>query len=329
MMFRRVLLASMFVAVTLVLAIFASIPSTDDFDPSNPLWNGMSNFVTTFRVCTVELTHIATLDPSYLLLIVGPDKPFTDDEVSKIRRFLESGGTVVVFDDFGTGIQLLKRLGLNVEVYRGVLSDPLKYYRGYRFPRVEILNKSVVFDYGTALARADGACIGYSSAFSYVDLDLDNEPDNNEPRGPLCIAIEKNIGKGRIIFVTDADPAINALIWTNMDFLRKLFENRSIALVVDHWHHTLYTTARNALLKVAQLIFGTSLRYPFAVSMSVLLIVATSRFSILREGRSTYSDREVDRLIRRILARHPDWKREDVEKVVREVLCLRRTRSRS
>ncbi len=324
---RNTIVIAILISISILTALMVLIPSTDDFDPSNPLWNGMSIATNYFRIGTIDLSTQSIPTTVDVLLIVGPDTPFTPSEIEKIRRFVASGGTLIVFDDFGTGIDLLNKLGIHVEIYRGILTDPLRYFRSYRFPVAKVLNTSVVLNYATAIARAGARCIGLSSPFSYMDLDLDNEPDANEPRGPLCIAIEKRIGRGLVVFVSDADIAINAMISHNMEFLEKLLRGRDIAIAVNHWRHTLYTLARNIVVESLRLCVYTSIRYPLAAALGIAMYVAATR--IAEKKRHVPSDIELDKLIKRILAKHPTWSYEELKRIARDVLCRRSPSSRS
>jgi len=313
------------IAVTIVIAslsaFIALVPSTDDFDPANPLWNGLSQLYTAYHAKLVDLS-LQEPPPGYVLLIVGPSKPFTRSEALKILSFLRSGGRVVILDDYGYGAQLLHLLDIDVELYRGVLEDPLYYYRSYALPRIEVLGHALYMDYGTAFKRLGGAkCVGYSSYFSYIDTNLNYRPDRGEPRGPLCVAIEVRIGRGTLIFVSDADIAINGMWSLNSRSLQAVLGSRHIAIVVNHLIHSPYTLFRSAVIGAAMVGVDTWLRYPLAVVAALLTFVGASR---LWSSLATRRELEVEKVVKYLLAKHPEWRAEDVEKVVREVLWLRR-----
>ncbi len=325
---RRVIALSIATAIVTVIALLIAIPSTDDFDPQNPLWNGLSSFTSEYHLQVLNLVYRPIPPETRVLLIIGPSTPFSSNEIEKLKRFVADGGILVIMDDFGTGVQVLEAMGIRVEVYQGLLTDPLYYYRSYRLPRVEILNTTVVFNYGTALRSwSRGTCIGYSSRFSYLDLDLDHKPDPGEPRGPFCTALEIRYGRGKLIFITDADIAVNAMLSHNQVLLDKLVSGSLAALVSEHWIHKPYTLARIALARAYDVAFNTSARYPIAALAVLVTYLAISRISTAPRREDMCSDREIDRLINAILAKYPSWNREELREIVWEKLCRARSRS--
>jgi len=176
------LLAGLIVGVAVAMLVLYTAPPIEDFNPLNPYWNGFSDLMSKFHA--VELRSLLDenlfLDPSNTsLLIVGPEKEFSEDEAKIIERFLRLGGQVILADDFGSGNQLLELLGINVRFNGSLLVDPLFKERSMRLPRIRAMVlgvRELVFNYGTVLEGCPSP-IARSSSYSFLDLDLNTIED--------------------------------------------------------------------------------------------------------------------------------------------------------
>ena len=105
---------SLILAVTLSAILVLSVayywPIQEAYHPLNVDWNGCSKIANTTHNTTLLFSYDRQLpNTTSLLAIIGPSTEFTRDESFKIGRFLESGGVVLLADDFGTGNNLLRR----------------------------------------------------------------------------------------------------------------------------------------------------------------------------------------------------------------------------
>jgi len=99
-------------------AVFAHVTTTpEEYSRYNMGWNGTSGFA------GEEVRDLRNLDPGMALLILAPEKPFTEDEVGYLRAFLDSGGRVLIADEEGSANQLLADLGSTMRVRPGNLAS--------------------------------------------------------------------------------------------------------------------------------------------------------------------------------------------------------------
>ena len=304
------LLASLMV----IAVIIALVPSLDDFDPSNPLWNGLSVFTISHNVTLTPAIATSGLS-SGTVLVIGATLNFTSSEVEAIRGFVERGGYLVVLEDFTpTGYTLIKALGFNIEVYNGTLVDPLYYYKDYTLPRVTLWNTTGYFNYGVAVKEHDGKCVGYSTAFSFADLNSNKVYDSGEPRGPLCVAVEWRLGRGSVLLVADSSILINSMLEVNLELLKTLTRG-DVHLVSDKWSKGLYSTVRSQVINLYNLTVNTQLRYILAIT---LIATYPLILRILRAFREEAVD-ELEESIRRVKALHPNWDLETLKTIAREL----------
>jgi hypothetical protein len=288
-----------------VVAIIALIPSLDDFDPYNPLWNGLRGFTTLYNVTLTPTMAVSSLS-SGKVLVVGASLNFTSSEVEALRGFIERGGLLVVLEDFTpTGYALLEALGFKVEIYNGILVDPMFYYKDYTLPRVRIWNITGYFNYGVAIREHDGACIGYSSAFSFVDLNSNNVYDSGEPRGPLCVAVEWRLGSGAVMLIADSSLPINSMLEVNGELLETLTTptRNNVYVVSDKWSKGLYSTVRSHMLNFYNVVVETQFKYILAIT---LLAAYPIVLRVLKMFRGEVTG-ELEESVRRVLALHPNW----------------------
>ncbi len=227
---RRTVAAALLIAAGLgVLAMWFS-PSRADFQPTNGQWNGLSEFVREWGVTPLDSLGLLAQDPLRTVLVVIPYQAVTRDDVTRIRRYLEGGGVVALFDKFGSGNQVLQGLGLRARFADAPLLDPLFNYKNRWLP--EILQVSVlppgglvVLNHGTALTEtSDMTVVAHSSRYSFLDLKGTGVADPSEPRGPLAVAAWTRVGRGVLVVASDPSVLINAMLGlgSNRQFVQAL-----------------------------------------------------------------------------------------------------------
>ncbi|MEN6341119.1 MAG: DUF4350 domain-containing protein, partial [Methanospirillum sp.] len=110
-----------------VAALFVHLSSTDDeFSRYNPSWNGTSAYFSALD----DRGAVAIDDPAALagranatLLVVAPGRAPTAGEAALFRAFVQSGGTLVLADDFGAGNALLGAVGSTMRLDQRNLSS--------------------------------------------------------------------------------------------------------------------------------------------------------------------------------------------------------------
>lgn len=322
---RRYIAAGLTAAVFIFLALMALIPSTDDFAPNNPLWNGLSLLVKSTNATLIYTSEVERLPPESTLFIIGPSKNFTLEEASILREFVERGGLLVIAEDYGTANNLLKDLELKTKILSGVLLDPLFKHKSSKLPRVKAKvggrDFTLYFNYGSALKRVEGVCIGFSSYFSFLDLNGDLKHDGEEPTGPLCTIEEVRLGRGLIIVISDSSVFINSMIslGDNLELAKFFTRGRRTYVLADKWEVGLYSLLRSTSISFIALLTHTSLRYPALSLLTITAYYFGRRVYEMRVRRVKSLREHLEDYVRDLTAKHPSWDSDLLRKMVYEV----------
>ena len=158
-----------------------------------------------------------------LIAIIGPRIPFQSSETDVLRSFLESGGTVLLADDFGTGNGLLQSLNVSARFSGQAIADLYFYSRTPSFPLVsdfvpDPVNSNVtalIMDHPTYIEILNSAlvkAIAFSSPFSFIDLHNNGTLLPNENTQPYPVIATTHIGTGLLVMVANANMFDNELI---------------------------------------------------------------------------------------------------------------------
>jgi len=206
--------------VVIVAVVLWVLPSSTDYSPANPRWNGL-------RVVAREhgVVGIGSLDalPSgaNTVLVVLPSSPPTRAETDRLRAFLAGGGTLVVMDDFGPGNAVLQGLGVAARFSGQPLADGLFNYRSAYLPRIMDFIPSpitegleqLVLNHATVISPlGDLRAVALSSAVSYLDTNGSGRRDAGEPTGPFPVVAFGRVGGGSLVLVADSSLLLNAML---------------------------------------------------------------------------------------------------------------------
>jgi len=306
--------------------VLALVPSTDDLSPENPLWNGLSNFVSFLNASTIATAEVGGISTSSIVFVIGPSEEFNSYELGILLNYVNKGGILVIADEFGSGAKLVEELGLGVKLTGSPLADPLLMYKTKYFPRVEVklggVNYTVYFNYGTTIdvRGGRGVCIGRSSSFSYLDVNANGEVDEGEERGPFCVMYVEGLGAGYVYILSDSSIFINSMmsVGDTIGFLRALVDGRRAYVISDKWRKGAYSTVRSSLLRLMDYAIGTSLRYPLAALLGITsyyLGRRVHRHLTLKKPKGA----DAASLVDEVLQRHPEWSRELLMKLAEEL----------
>ncbi len=152
---------------------------------------GVSYFFTKlmFRHSPIVITDLNDLRQYipwiYVLFIISPDKPISEDDAHKVLGWVMNGGEVIIMDETNNTRSLLKLLGINKTVF--------------------------VADIVRGTCRIDGRKVP-------VLFDVYQLFPNIRGTIPICwagnnvVAIEKIIGKGEAIVIGDSSLVINYIV---------------------------------------------------------------------------------------------------------------------
>jgi len=215
------------VVIIVVLVSLASIwfyPSVQAFMASNTEWNGINKFCNDFNVQNTDSLTALPDAPQQDVLITIPYLAYSPDQLMQMEQFVESGGKLILMDDFGYGNSFLEYAGIPARFDNIPLLDPLFNYKNEYFPRILTFNSSItvtgiqviVFDHGTALSGvSQSQALAWSSNMSFLDNNKDGNVDNGEPDGPFVVAADYSLGKGTIDLVSGPSLIMNAVPGTN------------------------------------------------------------------------------------------------------------------
>lgn len=312
MRIKTLLLVSLVAASIVVTGLTFTFPPLDDLWLENPFWNGLSKVYS--RIHPVRLRNLTSLrrdvEPHMsTVLMLGPSKPFTAQEVEAVEVFLVSGGRVVLADDFGTGNSLLQGLELDARFSGLLLLDPLFKEQNSRMPRVlNVLSsrytggvEGVTFNYPTVLNHTeDVAILAWSTPFSYLAA-TPSPPSEDSAVGPFPVMAEAKVGEGSLILISDSSLFINSMLdrEDNMALLRGLAGGK---VYLDEAHSLPSRLAKVKMFLVQAYSFLRMTEIRYGLTALLVLAVAKVRWS------SREMEEEEDR-VEAVLRKHPEWDR--------------------
>jgi hypothetical protein len=215
------------VVIIVVLVSVASIwfyPSVQAFMASNTEWNGINKFCNDFNVQNIDSLKSLPDAPQQDVLITIPYLEYSPDQLMQMEQFVESGGKLILMDDFGFGNSFLEYAGIPARFDNIPLLDPLFNYKNEYFPRILTFNSSItasgiqviVFDHGTALSgTSQSQALAWSSNMSFLDNNKNGNVDSNDPKGPFVVAADYSLGKGTVDLISGPSLIMNAVPGTN------------------------------------------------------------------------------------------------------------------
>ncbi|TFH35547.1 MAG: DUF4350 domain-containing protein [Dehalococcoidia bacterium] len=222
------------VALLAVLVLVWAHPTGRDGSVLNLGWNGLS------EACGVlDGTPLYSYDELNEVempatLVVSPRLPTGVEELKALDEFTETGGTLVLLDDFGHGNQVLEELGSGVRFSGTLMLDPLYCYKDSSMPRVECMGvggeggpDELSLDYCTWVVSVEDTDVwARSSVFSYGDLDGNGEHNVGEPNGPFPVGVAFPRGNGMVVVLSDSSVLLNGVVatGTNLDVVRELVQ---------------------------------------------------------------------------------------------------------
>jgi hypothetical protein len=214
------LVATLAVVVVLSLGSVWFYPSVQDFMEGNTMWNGVRDFTDKFNVKNIDSLDEISAQPENTVMVSIPYMEYNPDDLSRVNDFVNSGGHLIIMDDFGFGNSILENLGLKMRFDGRELLDPLFCYKNPNLPRITDFSsalketgiEAVAFNHGTILTNVDNSApIAWSSDKSFLDANSDGAFNNGEPTGPFIVGARVNLGKGRVDIISDPSLIINSM----------------------------------------------------------------------------------------------------------------------
>ena len=217
-----------------------------EFSRYNTNWNGTSQFFSDLDRHHTEMildrTQLAPYQNNALLLIIAPERSPTGAEITAYQAFLDRGNTIVLADDFGTGGEILRRIGSRITILGGNLSSiDREYADPYTIVVYPAGNASPVENCGALImdraAPLDGGePLMMTSILSWVDTNGDRRIDANEEMGQFPVISAEAISKGRIVVISDPSIFINSMqdfggTWGNQCLINNLVNYQGTVLI--------------------------------------------------------------------------------------------------
>jgi len=295
---RLLIMLALVVAVLLAVVIWF-YPSNRDFGPANSSWNGLSNFVAEFEVSAISSLESLPTSPQGTALVVIAYSAFADPELESLKRYVESGGTLVILDDYGHGNQILDYLGVEPRFTNDPLLDPLFNYRNGSLPKVTQFAHeppisgvdAILLNHASSLSGvSEDDVIAWSSRFSFLDQNGNSVWDEGEPVGPLAVACSMSYEDGYIVLISDPSILINSML--EMEDNRLFVENflaaggTSPQVIVDgsHLPPSPLEGAKDALGAVRSALETPQGTVGLALAMLVLMLAPVWRKNRGNEG---------------------------------------------
>ena len=291
-------LLSAVVAISLVISLLCIwfYPSVQDFMESNKMWNGIRNFCNVFDADNIDSLDDLPILPEKTALVAIPYLEYSDEELLKIKRFVNDGGTLLLIDDYGYGNSVLAYLGVNIRFSNKPLLDPLFCYKNQRIPRItdfapeakERGINAIMLNHATTLIDAEETqAIVWSSETSFLDMDENETWSEDEPKGPFPVAAKLPFGKGTLAIVSDSSIIISGMMGrdNNYRFIEYLTryngEQKKILVDRSHLSKTPLDISKTRLIGARE-----RLSNPYAlVGITAVIFMAVSRYT-LKKGET-------------------------------------------
>jgi len=329
-------------AVLVLAVVVAASTSASAFGLYNPGWEGTSDLRAlagdagaTYRVAESTTAYTDADATATTAIVLAPAEPYTAPEVDRLQSFLADGGTLLVAGDVGAvPNQLLADLGADARLDGDLLRDERYNYRGPALPVADAVTATPVtegvdrltLNHATPVVPNGATVLVGTSPYAYVDRNGNQRPDDTELLQSWPVATRERVGAGTLYVVGDPSVFINRML--------EAPDNRV-------WTRNLLTGAETVLLDTSHAAPVPPLAgIVLALRESILLQLLGALVGVGVVGAVTHdgvrarvadwwgddpspavSAATVERLV---VAQHPDWDRDRVQRVVEGVMNQRR-----
>ncbi len=291
-----ILLVVLALTAAVSLACIWFYPSFQDFTEYNEEWNGVRTFTNESGGTVISSLDVLPESPDKRVLITIPSIDYSDQELARLKQFINDGGTLILMDDFGYGNTVLTYLGLDARFTGRPLFDPLFCYRNQSMPlitdfRTEATESGILFitlNHATTLNNVIAEqAIAWSSTSSFLDVNDNGTWEQNEPNGPFTVAAVIPIGKGTLKLVSDPSIIINNIFPkdSNREFIQYLTQNQgetnNVLIDSSHLVKAPLDTAKERLMSLR-----AALSNPYALLGIITVIFAAVFGYNFRKGET-------------------------------------------
>ena len=290
MRISSVLLATVALIMFISLLCIWFYPSIQDFMASNTMWNGIKKFCDEFNAENIDLLDDLPNLPEKNTLVAIPYLEYSNEELSRIKRFVDDGGTLLLMDDYGYGKSLLAYFGLDIRFSNKPLLDPLFCYKNQWMPKITDFSatikendiNAVILNHATTLTNTDDTqVIAWSSKASFVDEDENESWGQDELKGPFPVAAKLNSGKGTVIIISDPSILISSMVGRDdnyrlIEYLTQLNEQRDIIVDRSHLSKAPLDVSKVRLINTREILSS-----PYAlIGITAIIFMVVSRYTL-------------------------------------------------
>ena len=291
-----ILLAAVVVILVISLLCIWFFPSVQDFMASNTVWNGIKDFSSEFEADEIDSVDDLPDFAEKTALVAIPYLEYSDEELARVKRFVDGGGTLLLMDDCGYGNSILVYLDVDVRFTNKPLLDPLFCHKNQSMPRITDFAPKVeesgidviTLNHATSLTNVTKSeVIAWSSSASFLDINGNGSWEQGEPKGPFVVAAEFRLGKGRLALVSDPSIIINAMVGrdNNYDLIRYLTrhkgEEKEVLVDCSHLNKMPLDASKTRLIGAHEVLSS-----PYALlGITAMIFVVVSRYT-LKKGET-------------------------------------------
>jgi len=314
-----------------------------DYSAFNTEWNGTSKFYGAYarehlgerpvvasddiymNAVLTSLTKLDVMPSRSMLLMLGPSKGYTAEELDYLDMFVRSGGVIILADDFGTGNDVLEQLGVS-ERFSGELLIDLSFEKAGTFPvtyKGTFGDMRLLLNHPSSIQGATDPLIT-SSPSSFLDSNENGIHDDGESMGVRTIASRVAVGDGMVYLVSDPSIFINDMLgrYDNeavcFDLLAMAEGASARSLYVDEAHFAkadafqvvdivIATTNEQVFQAVVIALLAFIVVYELRIPGLVSNALGSAMTRILGTGEKVEKGLSKKELVEELHRRHPEW----------------------
>ena len=282
------------------LAAAVNTPTTTSYSPFNTGSRGYSKLIDALNAKLEDNIKDLSIEEATRYTIIMPlQRRIVDqDTIDYVNKLLHRGSIVIIFDEQGYSNELIREIGLDIEVANQTILDEIwrAKNRFYPIARVYLVDSNETIplvlhmpSYIITSENQSGYIIGYTSRYAYVDLDGNGIYSPGDHMGQYTLVYGEKIGYGLLIIISDIDFAANELFDDNVRFLNKIVYGRELVIYTDYLDLGLLDKLKYGFLKLNIIARYASMEYLFIeliLILSILIIMSYSSKSELYDRRS-------------------------------------------
>jgi len=329
----------LFAALVLGTVLFGAATSASAFGAFNYGWDG----TTDLRGVAEETTESAVLEDTSayerlpgegsLVVVLGPTDRYSQAERERIEAFVRRGGTLLVGGDFGTaGNDLLAGIGASTRIDGALLRDERHYAQSPSLPIARNVTgiegvEELALNYPSAVTVPEDANVSVlarTSTYAYADANRNGELDDSETMRSYPILTREPIGTGAVLTLSDPSVFINSMLdrGDNRELAGSLFADFD-RVRFDYTHAG---GIPPLVATIAVLRSGPLVGFLFGTVLVIGAVLATRAWTIRNRGESPPVEGTIlseDEIVDLVARRHPDWDRERVRRIARQLVARR------